>query len=115
MEIIRMSFLYNLSPRVSMKWNNGHLWTAQFQKSEVEKNFEFKFVIKQDNQLVRWEEGHNHHYDLERYLSRLRQPEILREIESGKFDEVEVESEKEKIGYNRLTKVFFIHTLWQCN
>ena len=74
---MRMDSLIKPCFRLSMKWNNGHLWTIQIAKSELESNFEFKFVIKEGNHLARWEEGMNHHYDIEKYLSRLKQPEIL--------------------------------------
>jgi len=43
-----------------MKWNNGHLWTMQYKRSELTKNFEFKFIIKEGNTIIRWEEGVNH-------------------------------------------------------
>lgn len=87
-----------------MKWNHGHLWTQQFQISELEKLFEYKFVIKEGNTLIRWEEGHNHIYDYNKLVSRMKQPEILKSIEEGNFDEIEVATDKDKISYNKKSK-----------
>lgn len=73
---------------------------------------EFKFVIKEGNQICRWEEGKNHTYNLEYFLSKFDQPEIKKQLENGKFDEIEIEFDREKISYNRVSKVFSLHTLW---
>jgi len=40
-----------------MKWNNGHLWTMHYKKSDIPDKFEFKFIIKEGNTIIRWEEG----------------------------------------------------------
>ena len=82
---------------------------------DVESLFEFKFVIKQGNDLVRWEEGHNHIYDHNKLTARMKQPEVLKQIEESNFEEIEVATDRDKISYNKRTKVFAFHTLWQCN
>ena len=43
----------------------------------------------------------------------MKQPEIIRTIEEGKFDEIEVATEMDKISYNKKSKIFALHTLWQ--
>ncbi len=80
---------------------------------DLDQKFEFKFVIKEGNNIARWEEGHNHVYDFQKYLQSFSQPEIMKQIAEGQFDEIEIESEHEKIAFNSKTKVFILHTLWQ--
>ncbi|CDW91670.1 starch binding domain-containing protein [Stylonychia lemnae] len=104
---------WNGNHAVRMKWNHGHLWNMQYNKSELPLKFEFKFVIKEGNTIVRWEEGMNHVHDLDKYLEKFKQTEIMKQIQAGKYDEIEIEFEKEKIAYNRVNKVFILHTLWQ--
>ena len=84
-----------------MKWFEGHIWRIVFQRVEIGDNFEFKFVIKEGNQVVRWEEGFNHSFDIKRFNDILRQPSVLKEIEHSKYDVVEVATDKEKIGFDR--------------
>lgn len=98
-----------------MKWTSGHLWSIQIAQNELENIFEYKFVIKDasNGKVMRWEEGLNHAYDFNKIINRMKQPEILKQIEEGKYDEIEVASEKDKIGYNKKTKVLIVHTLWQ--
>eukprot|EP00347_Sterkiella_histriomuscorum_P015445 403357005 len=96
-----------------MKWNHGHLWTAQYQRDKLSPSFEFKFIIKEGNNIARWEEGQNHTYNLENLMKKFEQPEIMRQLENGKFDEIEIAFDKEKISYNKLNRLFALHTLWQ--
>ncbi len=77
----------------------------------MDNKFEFKFLIKEGNNIARWEEGMNHIYDFQKCLDKFSQPEIVKHLSS--YDEIEIESEKDKIAYNKKTRLFVIHTLWQ--
>ena len=52
--------LWNLSDALLLKWNFGNMWTGEI-NVEVEdlQDFEFKFVIIENNKIKYWESGNN--------------------------------------------------------
>ncbi len=45
---------------IKLKWYNGHIWKGGIYTSvDFFKDFEFKFVILQDNKVTKWEPGDN--------------------------------------------------------
>jgi len=68
-----------------MKWSEGHVWRVSIDQKELGSEFfEYKFVVKQGAELVRWEEGFNHIFDNKKFVEMLKQPNIVKEIENSK-------------------------------
>ena len=45
---------------IKLKWYNGHIWKGGIYASvDFFRDFEFKFVILQDNKVTKWEPGEN--------------------------------------------------------
>lgn len=51
--------------------------------------------------MARWEAGLNHKFDMKKFYEILMQPNVLREIENGKYDVIEVTTDNEKVSFDR--------------
>ena len=69
--------------RVRLTWSNGHIWRATLPKSAIAESFEFKFVIRDDVRVVRWEGNPNHRFNLREYILQFSQPAILEALRDG--------------------------------
>ncbi len=43
-----------------MEWSEGDFWTVTINLPRV---FQYKYVVQQDSQVIRWEKGPNRIYD----------------------------------------------------
>ena len=51
---------------MSLKWNNGNLWTGELEINYMmPKSFEFKFVVVENKIIKKWEDGYNHKLNLD--------------------------------------------------
>jgi hypothetical protein len=96
-----------------MTWSEGHIWFAELPYSDIQAPFEFKFVIKEQGKVSRWEKGSNHGFDLQKYTLMLNNPILLSKIEEGNYDVVELATDNEIVGFNRKTKVMHVQAYWQ--
>jgi len=56
-----------------LKWNNGHIWKGEiFVTNDSIKDFEFKFVILQDNKVKNWENGSNNKFNYDILFNQIR-------------------------------------------
>lgn len=56
-----------------LKWNNGHIWKGEiFVTNDSVKDFEFKFVILQDNSVKNWENGSNNKFNYDIIFNQIR-------------------------------------------
>ncbi len=67
---------------------------------------EFKFVIKEGSNVVRWEEGYNHVYHFKVFEEAFNKPHILTAIAEGPDDIVEILTNTQRIAYDRQRKCF---------
>ena len=58
---------------LKLKWSEGHLWklTLPVVPADMAAALEYKFVIKEGQRVVRWEEGKNH---------VLNYPDVMRQV-----------------------------------
>lgn len=66
-----------------MTWSEGHIWRVSLPRSAITDVFEFKFVIRDDAKVVRWEGNPNHFFNLREYFNKFSQPEILEALGEG--------------------------------
>ena len=56
-----------------LKWNSGHIWKGEiFVTNDSVKDFEFKFVILQDNSVKNWENGSNNKFNYDLLFNQIR-------------------------------------------
>ena len=56
-----------------LKWNSGHIWKGEiFVTNDSVKDFEFKFVILQDNKVKIWENGSNNIFNYDLLFNQIR-------------------------------------------
>lgn len=56
-----------------LKWNSGHIWKGEiFVTNDSVKDFEFKFVILQDNKVKNWENGSNNKFNYDILFNQIR-------------------------------------------
>ena len=53
---------------VRMTWSERHIWRVTLPRSAITDVFEFKFVIRDDAKVVRWEGNPNHSFNLREYF-----------------------------------------------
>ena len=56
-----------------LKWNSGHIWKGEiFVTNDSVKDFEFKFVILQNNSVKNWENGSNNKFNYDLLFNQIR-------------------------------------------
>ena len=69
---------------MNLTWSNGHIWRATLPRSVISADsFEFKFVIRDDVSVVRWEGNPNHRFNMREYMQKFSQPAILEALRDG--------------------------------
>ena len=48
---------------LAFKWNNGNIWTLTMDKKHLPQRSEFKFILKNDDGSVQWEDRENRAFD----------------------------------------------------
>lgn len=83
------------SDNCSLTWTQGHVWTSNIMAIRSHKSiFQYKYIIKDDNGNVTWENGYNRLVDLKK-MSQSQRDENVIEI----FDEWELMNVDFTIGH----------------
>ena len=66
-----------------MTWSDKHIWKVSFPREQIGEQFDFKFVIRDGDGIVRWEGGPNHKFNLTEYVKQFSQPAIYEALKEG--------------------------------
>lgn len=99
---------------IKLTWSEGHLWRVTLPLDATFPSLtslaEYKFIIKQGGKFVRWEEGRNHHLNLEQVQRQIadalrQQRDLSRPLELGKLSDDTV-----RVIFSK--KVLQFHAFW---
>jgi len=77
---------WKLSEGLKLKWNEGNVWTGEININNKDfKNFEFKFVVVENNNIKLWQNGENNVFNYDELINNLKSYRV------GKFNKYEYE------------------------
>ena len=55
-----------------MKWTNGHIWVAELPENIIPSEFEFKFIVKERDGSITWENRENRRFSAGKIIDTLK-------------------------------------------
>ena len=83
---------------IPLEWNSGNVWTLTLDKKLLPKRSEFKFILKCDNRVIKWEERSNRAFDINIIQYALR---TSKNIKSKGYTLIDQRTTKLEYDYNK--------------